>query len=456
MGSEGGERPRLVREHGGDRVVAIGDRLEVWSSRENDGWRPRKHRKIAIVIDDVRHTIVSMRSEGAHVVYGLERWEPTAAEIPGDEVIYDEAYVVAREQTAASVRGRERTSTILSLASPFVGFLWSRTKRRLHERYGIHPARATRRSMDLQFVVGFFTALFFHSNVLWIVAFPVDFLLRFHSLLQDEDEPWGFGEWLVGFFRKKHDGGRYPLEEEKTRARKLEEAARAGVASAFVRRLAEDRRLGEPRAFGRDRVFRDGEAFVIHGAEPIEGFEARKYRKLSVEIDGVRCHVVEHLVHDRAAFGVRARYRLEPWPEGWNDLPLAEVRYDAAFVEDRDESLALERRAHRANRAIEPFTALIGFLWTAPKARLELGYGISARRATMLSIVVEIATAFTLAVLHSVSTDTRWWPLPPPLLALLTTLLAADAIIRVLVILRGRAEWLGFYEWPLFLARGDD
>ncbi len=109
----------------------------------------------------------------------------------------------------------------------------------------------------------------------------------------------------------------------------------------------------------------------------------------------------------------------------WNDLPLAEIRYDAAFVADRDESLALERAAHRA---LEPLTALIGFLWTAPKARLELGYGISARRATWLSIGLQIATAFFFAVCHSVSTDTRRWPLPPPLLALATTLLAADAV----------------------------
>jgi hypothetical protein len=32
-------------------------------------------------------------------------------------------------------------------------------------------------------------------------------------------------------------------------------------------------------------------------------------------------------------------------------------------------------------------------------------------------------------------------------------LLAVDVVVRVLVILREREEYLGFWEWPFFLAR---
>jgi hypothetical protein len=334
--------PRLLRQLGPDRVVAIGRQLEIWSSRPNDGWEVRTRRRVLVRFEGERWTMVSIRREppsrdDGHVVYTLERFAASAAEragteLVGTEVDYDEAFVEARERQAISQRSRAQIGAILTILSPFLGFAWSGAKRRLHERYGLHPLVATRRSMALQAAVTFATALFFGTNLVWIVVFPLDLLLRFHSILADEWEPWGFGEWTVGFFRGRRDAGRYPLEEERERAAVADRAQQASAASAFVAQLAGDRRLGEGTAVVEDRLFRDGHAFVIHSAVVMEGWEPRRYRKMAVAIDGVRCHVVEALVHDRPVEGVRARYRLEPWPAGFHDLPLAEVRYDADFV----------------------------------------------------------------------------------------------------------------------------
>jgi hypothetical protein len=215
----------------------------------------------------------------------------------------------------------------------------------------------------------------------------------------------------------------------------------------FARRIAADLALPGS-SVGVDRVFRDGTGFVVHATRPMHAWDTRKYRKLAITIEGVRCHVVE----DDAVPG-RARYRLEPWPKGMDDMPFAEITYDEAFVAAREDAAAHSVRTKQSRSWLTAFSALIGFLWLARKRDLEDRFGISTARATSLSVLVELAITFFFAFFASIATDKFHWPWPPSVMFAFTAFFGVDLIARVLVATRERGEHLGFYEWPAFLLR---
>ena len=163
----------------------------------------RKHRRIVVVIDDRRYVIEKERRELGQVVYSLATHLPIAHEVLGGEIQYDVTQVDSRERAAASLETRKAVSFVLHLLSPFVGFLWSATKTHIHERWHLHPIIATRRSYWVQLVLGAWFFFWWGPQWYWWLLFPVDAVLRFHSILVDELTPWGYFEWTVGFFRKR-------------------------------------------------------------------------------------------------------------------------------------------------------------------------------------------------------------------------------------------------------------
>jgi uncharacterized membrane protein HdeD (DUF308 family) len=435
------EGPRLLRELSADRIVAVGDRVEIWSPRPMEGWVPKRFRRLAITIEglDGRYLVEEVRGLDGATVHVLARWPEDLRDLPGGEVHYDAAFVERRDAARVEKQNTSRSQLVLALLGPLVGFLWSKHKQNMHERWGLHPRNATRASLWLEGIVLLMLELFTFgtpvATFLVIAVFGLDLLFRGSSMLTEDFSPLGFWEWPFAFERSAVPAPPAPGVEH------------AIEDDGFERRIAGDLALSSS-AVGVDRLFRDGDAFVIHAARSMHAWDARKYRKLAITIEGVRCLVVED-----DAKRDRARYRLEPWPKGFTDMPLAEITYDEAYVAAREEAAAQSLRTRESSVWLTAFSALIGFLWLARKRDLEERFGISTARATSLSVIVELAVTLFFAGSYSIATDRISWPLPPKPMFAIALFFGIDLVARVLVALRERGEHLGFWEFPAFLGR---
>ena len=83
---------------------------------------------------------------------------------------------------------------------------------------------------------------------------------------------------------------------------------------------------------------------------------------------------------------------------------------------------------------------LIGFLPSGTKARIETNFGVSARDATMISIVIELMLFFA---------STGLWLLVSSITAFMvfTTILFTDIVMRYDSYLRDERSPLGLFEW---------
>lgn len=433
--------PRLLRELGADRVVEVGERIEIWSPRPMEGWVPKRFRRLAVTIEGVegRYLVEEVRGLDGATVHVLAPWPEDLRDLPGGEVHYDETFVRRRDDARVERQRTSRSRFVLALLGPLIGFLWSKHKQNMHERYGLHPRSATRASLWLEGTILLLLELLTFgvpmATFLVIAVFGLDLLFRGSSMLTEDFSPLGFWEWP------------FAMERQVVTAPPLPEAEQALEDDGFDRRIAADLALSSS-AVGVDRLFRDGDAFIVHAARSMHAWDARRYRKLAITIEGVRCHVVED-----DAKPDRARYRLEPWPQGFHDLPYGEVVYDEAFVAAREEAAAQSLRARKSTVWLTAFSALMGFLWLGRKRALEEQFGISTARATSLSVIVELAVTLFFAGFWSIATDTLSWPLPPKPMLAIALFFGLDLVARVLVALRERGEHLGFWEWPAFLIR---
>jgi hypothetical protein len=101
----------------------------------------------------------------------------------------------------------------MTVLSPLIGFLGSRTKLRIYEAYGVNPVAATSRSLFLEYLI-IIMALAWTSIFMMVAArgygwpLPVrpavvivlfllpDALMRWDRLLAEDAAPPGFYEWL--------------------------------------------------------------------------------------------------------------------------------------------------------------------------------------------------------------------------------------------------------------------
>ena len=186
---------------GQDRVVVESDRLLVVSRANMDGWEVRRHRHTAIRFDG-RIWRVSSRSAfaGGMVHYELIPLSEQEQDVAGSMIDYTPVYVERRDREARSRRDRQRGFVLLGTVSPLVGFLGSRTKGRLEERYGIDPVRVTWHSMLVEYIVALAVLVLVAFGGLLLIPVAamliIDAVIRWDRILGGERLPPGFYEWL--------------------------------------------------------------------------------------------------------------------------------------------------------------------------------------------------------------------------------------------------------------------
>jgi hypothetical protein len=190
-----------------DRIVEKDGQLVIVAP-PMDAWVVRKHRKTAIIVAGERWFVVERAPLGPRLMrYVLARWPHTDTGLPGDEIVYDEAYVVQRDEVMQERATRERGRLARWALQPLIGFAWEGTKRTAHERYGFHPRSVTKQSLYVQWVV-----MLLLSSVLMFIPFVVyapiavlviDGFFRYSDVFRDTQYPYGFLEWVFRWRRTR-------------------------------------------------------------------------------------------------------------------------------------------------------------------------------------------------------------------------------------------------------------
>lgn len=201
---------------GTDRVHVAADRLLI-DARELMDWPVREFYRVPIYFQGRKYYV---RTAGdAHPPYArryeLWLWPADQPEQTTQMVIYDEAYVTARDAAAKRRRGEDHWHLILLPFYPFLGFFWSGFKNRVLARVGFAPRELTAASIAIGFSLmmaeGVFVGWLGGGLLMWflkngnlrmadvglLILITADVVMRYSQHLQtDVDQPWGFCEWL--------------------------------------------------------------------------------------------------------------------------------------------------------------------------------------------------------------------------------------------------------------------
>jgi hypothetical protein len=220
---EGGYREPSPELHpfesvaGTDTIRRKGENLVVFAPEPMPDWRIGHHRRTAVLFRGTRFAVVGARAVVGGHEYELAPWTLRANELAAQEIVYDEAYVRARQDGANEVRTRKRQAWLLAPVWPLLGFLPRATKKRLHLFFAFEPIGGTRLSILAELVAVVFLATFLFlravAGVDWvtmrmggggatrdlilIVLFATDFVLRASLLYDDAYPAYGFWEWIL-------------------------------------------------------------------------------------------------------------------------------------------------------------------------------------------------------------------------------------------------------------------
>lgn len=208
---------------GGDRVSVQGHCLVI-EARELMDWPVREFYRVPIYFQGQKFYVRTAGEAAAPFVrrYELALWPPDQPEQTTKMVVYDEAYVMARDAAARARRGDDRWHLFLLPFFPFLGFCWSGFKNRVLTRMGFAARDITSASIALGFSLmlaqGIFVGWLRGGLLMWflqsaslrladlalLALLTADVVVRYSQHLQlDVDRPWGFCEWLWPRRKKK-------------------------------------------------------------------------------------------------------------------------------------------------------------------------------------------------------------------------------------------------------------
>jgi len=230
---ETGTAPQETLWVGKDQLTITGDYVIIDAAHEIDDWTVREFQRVPIFLGEFKF-FLRQKTPGQRpfaMRYLLERW-PDDAHFATAPVsfTYDEQFVAERDAEHGRLKRYENLGRGLMCLYPFLGFLWSGTKKKLVPA-GFVPRSITGVSVFtcvcllllqgtfIRMRLGLFTLLFGKVHRLEVGLLGLDYLLfafmivdivlRFDQHLKNNTEfPWGFGEWLTKPFRRK------PIEEE--------------------------------------------------------------------------------------------------------------------------------------------------------------------------------------------------------------------------------------------------
>jgi len=190
-----------------------------------------------------------------------------------------------------------------------------------------------------------------------------------------------------------------------------------------------------PPALGEDRILRKGERLSVYSKVDMDEWQVRQNRKTIICINDDVWHIV-----GKQFSANEVCYLLEPWTDLTNEIPGRIIRYDEEYVRNRDEALKKRRLKNRIGSVLYHMRFLTGFLPSGTKAGIETDFGVSARDATMISIIIELLLFFA---------STGLWLLISAIdvFIVFTIILFTDIIIRYGSYLRDDRSPLGLFEW---------
>ena len=189
---------------GTDKVVIEGGRLAIYTRHEMNDWHVREFRRPRVWFRDHQFQIRAKTpaAKPFAVRYELWPWPEDRHDPPGPEIHYDEEYVRQRDRHYRGEAGRELARPVALILSPFLGFLWSRSKTSL-STVGIDIREATALSIYLGFSLGILMGVLTGwlgwvtvLNFFLLLMFLMDSAVRYDRINKDSDAVPGFLEWI--------------------------------------------------------------------------------------------------------------------------------------------------------------------------------------------------------------------------------------------------------------------
>jgi hypothetical protein len=202
-----------------------------------------------------------------------------------------------------------------------------------------------------------------------------------------------------------------------------------------------------PRKMGGDRLERRGEQLVVCSKTDMEEWQVQHTRKTLIWINDVAWR----LAGKQQTSTGEVHYLLELWPEGTNEIPGRRIRYDEEYARIRDEAIRKSRLESGVGRIIYHARALIGFLPSRVKSKIELNFGVSSRNASRASILLEMLLFFAsgayLQIFAYAAMRVPELVYFIPCFIVLTPALFVDLVMRYHSFLREDASPWGLFEW---------
>jgi len=214
-----------------------------------------------------------------------------------------------------------------------------------------------------------------------------------------------------------------------------------------------------PSAYGSDRVTAAGDAWLIVTSRD-KGWTARRPRTAtSAEMPGTAVNWDEKMyeVVSRDIAGGQLRYRLEPWKQAHVVRHMS--HYDEANEQQRKQQWDQEQLRLRIGRRLEFFGVFVGHLPAEAQRHLNMLYGVSVVRITMMSTIPFILFGIYCAKFIPIHQDLpNAVPLFPMWVLPFAFYFFLESIVRLRSWLGGRPMgsaigWLVFVVWWIFGGR---
>ena len=213
------------REIGPDLVLFFRQKIVVCSPKQMHDWEARNFEKPKILFEGDAYYL-SRRLPGDEdrpFRYELLEWPAYIENEPKHVIDYNEDYVEQRDGRFKKVKSKTGHTSRLTFLYPFLGFVWSGTKKRFLEPHGFNPVRISLFSCIFAyaiFMAELISFFFFASGVLqwssgnhllwldytFLLVLPVDAAVRFFQIVNGTARyPDGFLEWIPNFFRQRRE-----------------------------------------------------------------------------------------------------------------------------------------------------------------------------------------------------------------------------------------------------------
>lgn len=213
------QNPKLPRMIGDDRIMRRGAQLTIRSRVDMHEWQIQENRKTVIFINDEAWCLVGKQYTAAKEVhYILDPWPEHLYQIAGRRIRYDDEYVRARNEAEKKRKIEAVFGPVLFHLRGLIGFLPSRLKHCIEEKFGVPARNATFISIIVElflfFVLGACLQIFTYGSmrlpelvvyvpmlILLVITTFVDLVLRYDSYIREDASPWGVFEWVFKLHR---------------------------------------------------------------------------------------------------------------------------------------------------------------------------------------------------------------------------------------------------------------